>query len=100
MQPQHKPLSQRRTPAWRASLCQAQHHTLARLLGAGDALILAGCASLPHDPPRAVTTALPASTQTALGRIAAASTKDPAMSGFWERLWLRLVGPLVPEALL
>ena len=63
-QPGHLP--QRCTPPWTASLRRALHHTLARRFGAGVALALARCASLPHDPPRVVTTALPASTQTEL----------------------------------
>ncbi len=146
--PRHKHLSQRRTRLWCASLRWALHHSLARLHGAGVEFALAGCASLPHDPPRLVTPGSlnfdprSAKHNTELGFIIrspqlaeelltlaelvkteaayrvrlgadksslewniASSTQEETLyeepdSGFWERLWLRLVGPLVPEALL
>src|SRR6187551_3122723 len=50
---------------------------------AAAALLAVGCASLPRDVQRAPSTAIPASVDTELGRIAAASAaSDPALSGF------------------
>jgi putative cardiolipin synthase len=46
------------------------------------ALCLGGCGSLPDAAPRPATKALPGADNTALGRIAKASTVDPEQSGF------------------
>lgn len=55
---------------------------------AAAALLGAGCASLPsNDPAKLPSTAVPASAQTELGRIAAASTPDVALSGFRLLSW-------------
>src|SRR5688500_3111351 len=43
---------------------------------------LAGCAALPEQPPAIPMRALPVAPDTALARIAAASTADPEQSGF------------------
>ncbi len=59
----------------------------AALALAATALLAAGCASLPHDPPRTPSTAIAASVETELGRIAAASAGDPALSGFRLMSW-------------
>ncbi len=48
----------------------------------GWVLALTGCASLPAPVPRSAVTALPPSTNTTLGRIAAESSPDEALSGF------------------
>ena len=50
-------------------------------------LLASGCASLPHDVHRSPSQAMPASADTALGRIALASTRDPALSGFRLMSW-------------
>ena len=66
----------RRLPGGWAALRQAA------LLGlAGCLLALGGCASLPATVQRSASTALPASTGTTLGRIAADSSPDEALSG-------------------
>ncbi len=55
------------------------------LLGLCAVLLLvvaSGCASLPRDVVRPVSLAIAASPDTTLGRIAAASTPDPRLSGF------------------
>ena len=54
----------------------------AALALAAAALLATGCASLPSDVPRTPSVAVPASADTELGRIALASAKDPALSGF------------------
>jgi phosphatidylserine/phosphatidylglycerophosphate/cardiolipin synthase-like enzyme len=54
---------------------------------AAAALLAAGCASLPRDVQRTPSTAIPASTDTELGRIAAAPARDPALSGFRLMSW-------------
>ena len=86
-------------PATNRVLGSAGHHTqtdrrgqrpgfwpalrLALLLGlTAWLLILGGCASLPATVQRSVASALPASTATTLGRIAADSSPDDALSGF------------------
>jgi putative cardiolipin synthase len=52
------------------------------------AMVLAcGCSSLPQDTGKTASQALPASTQTELGRIAAASTPDSVSSGFRLLSW-------------
>ncbi|MBC8057475.1 MAG: phospholipase D family protein, partial [Rhizobiales bacterium] len=58
------------------------------------ALLLSGCASLPGDVERVASAALPASVQTTIGRVAAASAPLPPASGF------RLMhsGPLALDA--
>lgn len=53
--------------------------TLVILLGT---VLASGCASLPGAAVRTPSTALPASTETTLGRIAAVSSPDPQLSGF------------------
>ncbi|MFO1217548.1 MAG: phospholipase D family protein [Burkholderiaceae bacterium] len=45
-------------------------------------VLLGGCATLPDSVVRTPSAAIPASTDTPLGRLAAASTPDPALSGF------------------
>jgi putative cardiolipin synthase len=55
---------------------------VAGLLLAAAALLGAGCASLPADVQRSPSRALPASTDTPLGRIAADSTPAPELTGF------------------
>ena len=68
---------QRRLPGVWAMLRQSA------LLGlAGLMLALGGCASLPATVQRRAVTALPASTASTLGRIAADSSPDEALSGF------------------
>jgi len=59
----------------------------AALALAAAALLAAGCASLPNDVPRTPSTALAASADTELGRIALASAKDPTLSGFRLMSW-------------
>ena len=54
---------------------------------AAVALLAAGCAGLPRDVQRTPSTAIRASTDTELGRIAAASPGDPALSGFRLMSW-------------
>ncbi len=54
-------------------------HRLALLL---MALLLGGCANLPASVQRTPSVAIPVSTGTVLGRIAAESSPDPALSGF------------------
>jgi putative cardiolipin synthase len=49
--------------------------------------LLAGCGSLPRDVHRTPSAAIPASTDTELGRIAAASASDPVLSGFRLLSW-------------
>ena len=51
------------------------------------ALLATGCASLPRDLPRTPSVAVSASADTELGRIAFASAKDPALSGFRLMSW-------------
>ena len=51
------------------------------------ALLASGCAGLPRDVQRTPSVALAASADTELGRIALASTKDPALSGFRLMSW-------------
>src|SRR6476620_1147864 len=55
-------------------------------LGAA-ALLATGCASLPRDAQRTPSAAIAASADTELGRIALASAKDPALSGFRLMSW-------------
>ena len=50
-------------------------------------LLASGCASLPRDVQRVPSQAVPASADTELGRIALASTQDPALSGFRLMSW-------------
>jgi phosphatidylserine/phosphatidylglycerophosphate/cardiolipin synthase-like enzyme len=50
-------------------------------------LLVAGCAGLPRDVQRTPSTAIPASAETELGRIAEAATTDPALSGFRLMSW-------------
>ena len=66
----------------RESVLAASRGAFVALLTAS--LLLGGCASLPRDVPRTPSAAVPASPDTALGRIAfaAAAGKDPALSGF------------------
>ena len=54
----------------------------AALALAAAALFATGCAGLPRDVVRTPSTAIAASAETELGRIALASTTDPALSGF------------------
>lgn len=58
-----------------------------RLLGFGLLLLLVACASLPPGLPRPVSEAIPASPETELGRIAAASLSGPDASGFRLMSW-------------
>jgi putative cardiolipin synthase len=51
------------------------------------ALLAAGCASLPRDVQRTPSIAIRGSTDTELGRIAAAPARDPALSGFRLMSW-------------
>ena len=50
-------------------------------------LLGTACTSLPRDAPRTPSAAIPASTDTELGRIAAAPSRDPALSGFRLMSW-------------
>ncbi|MCE9658862.1 MAG: phospholipase D family protein [Burkholderiales bacterium] len=54
-----------------------------------SALLASGCAGLPRDVQKTASQALPAAAaaETALGRIARASTEDPALSGFRLMSW-------------
>jgi cardiolipin synthase C len=53
------------------------------LLAAGLVLLMLGaCSSLPRDVERPVSTAMPRTTASTLGRIAAQSSPDPALTGF------------------
>jgi cardiolipin synthase C len=54
---------------------------------AGASLLASGCVSLPRDVQRTPSQAVPASAETELGRIALASTQDPALSGFRLMSW-------------
>ncbi|WP_284616871.1 phospholipase D family protein [Aquabacterium humicola] len=56
---------------------------LPRLLAWALVLVLLGaCSSLPRDVERPVSTAMPSTTASTLGRIAALSSPDPALTGF------------------
>ena len=59
----------------------------AALALAAVALLATGCASLPRDVQRTPSVAVAASAETELGRIALASAKDPALSGFRLMSW-------------
>ena len=72
--PGRLPTVWRAVQPWRRWLAKA----LVWLLGCS----LIGCANLPAPVPREPTLALPASTATTLGRIAAESSPDEALSGF------------------
>jgi phosphatidylserine/phosphatidylglycerophosphate/cardiolipin synthase-like enzyme len=59
----------------------------AALALAATAFFVAGCAGLPRDVPRTPSTAIRASPDTELGRIAAAPSRDPSLSGFRLMSW-------------
>ncbi len=70
------------TPGWLLPAAWPALRQALLLCLAGWMLGLAGCANLPAAVPRSAVTALPPDTATTLGRIAADSSPDAALSGF------------------
>jgi putative cardiolipin synthase len=72
-----------RTPAQQPQPRRTPRHAgLRHLLACVAVLLGSACASLPREVSRVAVQAEPASTETALGRTAKASTSDPELSGF------------------